>query len=100
MKKGILEDLFEVRRNDALLWALDTDQKYQQAVNVISRRMNRLKKMKFRKDQRQAVDQAIFAEQNRSAEVSRVAYQLGFQDALELFAEVSAITGKYSRHNF
>lgn len=90
----LLEDLFQIRSGNEMIWALDADEEYQAASGDAIKQQKKLEKLKLNKKQRKTVDKVLLANYNSNAAGVRVAYRQGFKDALKLIAEMNAISGQ------
>lgn len=85
---SILEELLFLRLDTALEEVLREDERCQRANKAISEQTRKLDAIGLHHTQWKAVDDALSAYNRYSWEYGRVAYLLGFQDAVRLSREL------------
>lgn len=89
---SLLEQYFAARIDTALEEELRKNERYQNAREKSRRRVHNIDRIGLDQEQWETVDQALSAGNRLGAEYGRVAYILGFQDAMDVVVEIQGVS--------
>lgn len=84
----ILNALFEVRSTNALEECLKNDKLYQKRERQLSNISGKLEQTGLNREQKSAIDEALSICNSQDSQYGRIAYGLGFRDAVHLMLEI------------
>ena len=88
--KSMLKTLFETRSTHALEESLKKDQLYQKRERKVEEALRKIDRMGLNQEQLNAVDDALSICNYHDSQYGRIAYSLGFKDAVYLIMELFA----------
>jgi hypothetical protein len=86
---GLLEIISEYRMSTALEEAINENADYQKLNEDAQRKINMIDKIGLNREQWDTIDNALTACNERSADYGRMAYLVGFKDAVKFLMEIS-----------
>lgn len=90
VRKSMLNTLFEARSTHALEECLKNDKLYQKRERKVDEILRKIDRMGMEQEQKKAVDHALSICNYQNFHYGRIAYGLGFRDAVHLIMEISA----------
>lgn len=87
---SLLDTLFETRSTHALEECLKNDKNYQKRERKVDEILRKINRMGLNPEQKNAVDEALSIYNYQDFQYGRIAYGLGFRDAVHLIMEISA----------
>ncbi|RRK31603.1 hypothetical protein EBB54_09715 [Schaedlerella arabinosiphila] len=88
--KSMINTLFETRSTHALEESLKKDQLYQRKEKKVEEALRKIDRMGLDQEQLNAVDDALSICNYHDSQYGRIAYSLGFKDAVHLIMELFA----------
>lgn len=89
VSKSMLNTLFEARSAHALEECLKKDKLYQKRERKLDEILRKIDRIGMNQEQKNAVDQALSICNYQNFQYGRIAYGLGFRDAVHFIMEIS-----------